>query len=64
MNKKDLGKLHDLAESLYAKELKVSGMLTIPYALSRRNLDGQVVIVAAFSRDANEIISILEERFK
>lgn len=58
MTIKELEALHELAAKLYAEELKKTGISHIPFAWTK-HINGQIVVVAAFKRDADKLFKIL-----
>ncbi len=47
--------LFDIAQELYAEELKKSGMASLPYAWIQNNLTGEYLIYTPYSKIADKI---------
>ena len=60
MKKVDLEKMFEIGEELYAQEVELSGMSSIPYCWAKNNETGQIVIFAQFDKDAEEIMKRLK----
>lgn len=63
MKRGDHERLHELAGQLYAEELGKAGRAAIPYAWSRDDRRGRVVIVCEFRRDAERALAALTREF-
>lgn len=63
MKQADQNRLHDLASQLYAEEYSKAGVSRLPFAWSRDERTGRVVIAMEFRQDGERAIAALAREF-